>query len=300
MFEKLGIFAGVTFKKSALFGASRFCSSADFEQVSFLEDANFIKAEFLEKCSFQFARFVGAVKFIGAIFGNANVNQQSVLDLTDATFEQPVSFWDAIFTDHYPILDGSVLPKKVTLTAMILNWPSADLLLLQSVIDEEDIRPTKEVAKESCSMLRHAIGKKGLHEDEHFFFRLEMGFAGQTGKWWDWLPYRAFGWVSDYGYSIWRPVIALVGLWTLGMLIYLIAFAARDIDAGLLRIDPNAAALSFANMFKFLGFQRTYFDVAELRNMSAGLQVWGGLQTILGFVLLFFLGLGLRTRFRLR
>lgn len=57
--------------------------------------------------------------------------------------------------------------------------------------------------------MRHNVGKQGRPEAAHFFYRREMGFAGQTGDWWQQLPYRLLGWLSDFGYAIDRPVWAL-------------------------------------------------------------------------------------------
>jgi hypothetical protein len=59
-------------------------------------------------------------------------------------------------------------------------------------------------------------------------------------------------------------------------------------------------ALSFASIFKFLGFQRTYFGMDGFQNVDIIVQMLTATQTVLSFILLFFLGLGLRTRFRLR
>jgi hypothetical protein len=61
----------------------------------------------------------------------------------------------------------------------------------------------------------------------------------------------------------------------------------------------SSFGLSFANMFSFLGLQRTFFE-DELGEMNGALQFIAGVQTFMGFVLLFFLGLGLRNRFRLK
>ena len=62
----------------------------------------------------------------------------------------------------------------------------------------------------------------------------------------------------------------------------------------------EALGYSFSNMFKFLGLQRTYFDFVDIREWAAWVQTASAAQTVLAFILLFFLGLGLRTRFRLR
>ena len=53
-----------------------------------------------------------------------------------------------------------------------------------------------------------------------------------------------------------------------------------------------------SNIFNFLGLTKTYFDVKT--EIPAGWQqLLAGIQSVAGVVFLFFLGLGLRTRFRL-
>ena len=87
-----------------------------------------------------------------------------------------------------------------------------------------------------------------------------------------------------------RPAAGLALLWFAGAAIYTTQ-AAMGWAKGM--------AYSFSVMFKFFGFQRAYlWD--ETIDLSRSLQVIAGTQTVLAFILLFFLGLGLRTRFRLR
>ncbi|MDJ0825947.1 MAG: hypothetical protein QNJ16_10635 [Rhodobacter sp.] len=62
----------------------------------------------------------------------------------------------------------------------------------------------------------------------------------------------------------------------------------------------EAVGLSFANLFAFLGFARLYFGEFLAEEAPTWVKVLAGGQTIAGVVLLFFLGLGLRNRFRLK
>ena len=118
-----------------------------------------------------------------------------------------------------------------------------------------------------------------------------MHHAGRTGPVAGRLPVLAFEAVSEFGYSIARPTAALIALWACGAAVF-----ARQTALG----GWEAAGFSFANMFKFFGLQRTYFDFGMIRDWPGWVQWVSGGQTVLAFVLLFFLGLGLRTRFRLR
>ncbi len=91
-------------------------------------------------------------------------------------------------------------------------------------------------------------------------------------------------------------------LWLLGVIVlgaFVVAGYYQYYALGPMRFE-TALGLSFANVFNFLGFQKSYFAADFTQKLPPLLKFLGGLQTILGVVLLFFLALGLRTRFRLR
>jgi hypothetical protein len=243
---------------------------------------------FINEASFARVVFSDFAYFIDTQFGNDEGPSDCVAIFADCHFEKPTNFRNARFRDNFPDFSGAILHANTDFTAHADLWPQA--------IGDRDLA----AAKETCGTIRQVLTQQGRIEDAHFFYRREMTYAGRIGHLFERLPYQLFGLVSDYGHSISRPIIGLFGLWSVGTLVYLISFAARDVAAGVQRIDLSAAGRSFANMFKFLGFQRSYFEPALIREMSGGLKVWGGCQTIVAFALLFFLGLALRTRFRLK
>ena len=138
-----------------------------------------------------------------------------------------------------------------------------------------------------------------MPEAEHFFFRREMEFAGQADKFWEGLPYRVFGILSDYGYSIARPATWLIWCWFLPCLIFAATLVQGNIQQDIGHL-AYAAALSFANLFPLFGFQKLWFDTDALTRLPPLVKAIGGLQTVVSLPLLFFLALGLRTRFRMR
>ncbi|AXX99676.1 hypothetical protein BAR1_03530 [Profundibacter amoris] len=109
------------------------------------------------------------------------------------------------------------------------------------------------------------------------------------------LLYDLFERVSDFGSSVLRPAGWLFVVWLSGMIAKLEAVQGEWYPDW--HSVPSAMGWSFANLFSFFGFHKRYFGEEEL---NAVLQVTGGVQTVAGFILLFFLGLGLRNRFRLR
>ncbi len=125
-----------------------------------------------------------------------------------------------------------------------------------------------------------------------------MAFGKEIGGFWERLPFRLYDWFSAYGYSIGRPVGWLMGLWVVSAYAFFL-YKAKGVPLAYVATLFRSLGLSFANMFSFLGLQRTFFE-AELRGMGGAFQTLAGFQTVMGFVLLFFLGLGLRNRFRLK
>jgi len=277
-------FAGCTFSEAANFNGTKFEGEQFFQTARFLEGVSF------ESVSFQEASF-----FNNVLFGANPSDLFASLDFRNARWKAPANFEGANCNGWYPRLRGATFEEEATFTAEDENWD----------VSIPDVAPVPEYvlkeAKEGLAKLRHRMTSQGLPEEEHFFFRREMGFAGQIDPWGAGLPYRVFGAVSDFGQSILRPAMGLLALWVVGALIYTISYAWGAFDDGQ---QPSEMffgfGLSFANIFKFLGLQRSYFDVEFTQSLNPWLQVMGGFQTVAGFILLFFLGLGLRTRFRMR
>jgi hypothetical protein len=294
-FRRNADFFAATFTLHAYFTSATFTQAADFSYATFTQNAFFLSATFTQCANFSSATFDGPAKFVAAWFGVRDATEICVPIFTEAAFARLVSFRDADFVTHYPVLEGTEFRETVVVTAKSTHWPKSGQPLLDQAAEGAKQVPTKEVAKESCATLRHALGKQGMPEEEHFFYRREMKLAGAIDPWNRGFPYRLFGWASDYGYSIARPALGLIWLFLAPLGVYLAALGPTS-----LATFGKAMALSFASIFKFLGFQRTYFGIDAFQNVDIIVQMLTATQTVLSFILLFFLGLGLRTRFRLR
>ena len=252
----------------------------DFSRSRFGGDAYFSGSILSGGAIFHKAHFVGRAYFDGVTFG---ASAQEVVTFQDSDFKEPATFLDARFPGRYPGLLGMVLNERTIFTADPAHWPKG-------------AQADPAEAKASCAAIRHNLGKQGLPEAEHFFYRREMGFAGKSGPVWQRPPYWLFGWFSDYGYSILTPFLWLLLLIVLGA--YVLAWG---LAGGVLALSfEQGLGLSFANVFNFLGFHRAFLEADFTQNLPQWLKVVSAFQTIFGVVLLFFLGLGLRTRFRLR
>ena len=58
--------------------------------------------------------------------------------------------------------------------------------------------------------------------------------------------------------------------------------------------------LSIANMLNIFGFRKDFFDATTIENLPAALKILSAVQTILGTILLFLFGLGIRNKFRMK
>ena len=292
-FVKGALFKEVKFLEYVSFDATTFEGRAEFVSANFLKYAWFICSTFKLKADFSSATFEGFSYFRRTRFGSEG-DGICLPVFTESQFAKPTSFREAVFRDRYPIFAGAVLHDKTSFTAEDANWPTD-----KEKLSSEEI----EVARESCAVIRHALAKQGLPEDEHFFFRREMQFARQIGSFWQQLPYHLFGIFSEYGYSIKRPLWWLLGLWALGVAAFCGYFSRCCVPAPERVVEHPIAsgmALSFSNLFPVFGFGRGFGLNETLQQLPPVLQLFSGFQTVAALPLLFFLGLALRQRFRLR
>lgn len=276
-------FSLAKFFEGANYSGSGFSGVATFRAACFSSDADFTTATFYDRVDFGEAVFQGCSK-------NHTVESFSPARFASTDFKGPVDFSYATFVSSYPDFSGAVMPEKTTFSATSKHWPART-------------NQNSEQAKDCCATIRHILAKQGLPEDEHFFFRREMYFAGQIGSIWQRLPYLLFGLFSDYGYSMARPALWLAGLWAFGFAAFWGYLAGCCVPAPLevvTRPMGSAMGLSFSNLFPLFGFGRVFFGAEFMASLPPVLKLLAGFQTVASLPLLFFLGLGLRQRFRLR
>jgi hypothetical protein len=129
------------------------------------------------------------------------------------------------------------------------------------------------------------------HEDELDFFALELQsrrvLLGPVRG----LPIAIYGAFSDFGRSYLGPLVALFYLALIGTL----AFLPSD------SLSPwQSLGLSVANTLNVFGFRKDFFDAATIEGLPAALKTLAATQTILGTILLFLFGLGVRNKFRMK
>ena len=325
-------FRAATFMRNAGFGGAEFNGDAEFPGTRFNGNAEFGSTIFIAAINFAFARFKELADFSSSLdprgddsllatFGpsidfsdihcekRADFNNRrfgpyegsaEVVTFENAIFDGPVSFDGAIFPHLLPKLSNATLPQLTKLTADPAHWPNIpspwELITRNTRAGWKDAIQVKA----SSATLRYTMSRQGLPEEEHFFFRYEMNAAALIGGFLQRLPYILFSIFSDFGHSIFRPLLWLLGIVTVCWLAYGAQFAWGAVLHDGMHTSDEALALSFSNTFSFLGFQRLYFGVDYINTLPVWMRVCGAAQTVVGVILLFFLGLGLRTRFRLR
>jgi len=321
LFGEMASFEGATFGGAIYFDQATFGDKTSFDGTKFNTFVSFQNAKIAGDISFKgradsrdlakpAAHFAATTRFSEADFsGRVNFYQRRFgpydgetkdLSFANAIFDGPVSFEEAAFPHVLPVLSNTTLPQSTKVSVDPEKWP--DLPGPFAWIGA--VRPKGwekiEQVKASAASLRHAMARQMLPEEEHFFFRYEMNAAALMGGFWQRFPYGIFALISDFGHSILRPSLWLLGVVLVGWVLYTYQFAADAVLRDGAKTTGEALALSIANTFSFFGFQRLYFGVDYINALPTWMRVAGAVQTVFGFVFLFFLGLGLRTRFRLR
>ena len=291
-------FRDTQFRKEADFSYAQFTEEASFMNAQFTEEADFTSSCFSSEALFGFTKFSEKVRFFnarfddGGNFGLAEFGDEVAFDV--ARFKNPAYFTRAKFKRFYPSIGGETLSGKSSLTARADFWPK--------VADYSEDAGHLEDAISSCAHLRHNMTAQGLPDEAHFFFRREMDLRLKLNQGLKKLPYWFFGVLSEYGYSYTHPLRWLIQLWLVWTLVYTPYFLSQERVETLATKTAalaKAAGLSFAHIFAFFGFHSRFAEI-EWSKASNWLIAFTGLETILGFILLFFLGLGLRNQFRLK
>ena len=278
-----------TFERAALFHMSKFDGGASFKGSRFEGNVDFAMASFKKKAEFGGAEFKGYTYFSKVDFGERETGGECFTSFGDCVFFKATRFRETDFSSNYPTLTGAVLHERTYFETDAKFWPT------------NPSQPAS-VSRASCAVIRNLLTSQGLPSEAHFFFRREMRFEGKTKSGWAKLPYCGYKVLSDYGYSIARPTGWLFFVWLLGFAClhgYLSSCCAIAPLVEIERPVGMAMGLSFSNLFPLFGLGQVFFGDL-LQDLPASLKVLSGFQTVVSLPLLFFLGLGLRTRFRLR
>lgn len=279
-----------------------FYSSVDFEfdilhesliidGVKFIKETNFKGIDFKRNCSFLNSSFQNRTSFENSIF-------RSETSFYGSNFHEPPLFFETKIHENTNWFE--------------VEWPS---------------KPESQAAAQAYvhryERLSHVMISVNKYEDFHRFFRLSMiSRRKKDGFGVDYILNYAYQMICNYGFGVSRALL----LWTLSIifgasLIFLMCF--RDIftnvNADCLDMRDilseifQSIVISFSNLHSFLGINRVFakniyakFDnnsdnSGNFSEMSILLfNIIGGVQSIIGVIILFFLLLTLRNRYRMR
>ncbi|NMM45978.1 hypothetical protein HH303_15885 [Rhodospirillaceae bacterium KN72] len=312
------VFKGYTIFRDATFGGYADCY-ADFREAAFLRDANFEGVAFNGKAIFcgapkavsetdnmsgstitgsraQFsdpfeARFEERVSSSAGISTSArrecagetsfvDVHFRSVADFTNRVFLAKTAFDGCKFETLVPVFAGADLHQRTTWRGV--SWPRTP----------NSPKAAGEMA-DAYAHLRLRMNAIQNHEKELEFFARELRAKQVELGFWQSIPIRIYAVLSDYGQGLRRPALWLVALWYLCAVIY--RGGSGDAVGPLQALGFSAASLGglFGMRREFFGTFLTDFPVPWFGLMS-------GIQSVLGAVFVFLIGLALRNRFRIR
>jgi uncharacterized protein YjbI with pentapeptide repeats len=273
-------FDGVSFSREALFGGATFSGEAHFGGATFSHLTSFGGATFSHLTSFDGATFSLVVDFRGTTFSHVADFHNAIFgeasSFVNAEMKGETSFEDAEFKTEPPRFFGAKLHQGTIWRGV--EWPPLPK-------NRNEAGPFIDAYE--CLRLEMDSLKK--HEDELEFIAREMQSRRVYLGPWRGLPFALYGLLSNYGRSYVRPLVALFIVAAIG------AAALWYFDA---RTSWEALGLSAANTLNVFSFRRD-FNLA-MDTPLAWLKVFAALQTILGAILLFLVGLGIRNKFRMK
>lgn len=147
----------------------------------------------------------------------------------------------------------------------------------------------------SYEYLRHEMNKKHRQWEEREFYRLEMLCRLRGDALAKRIPNLFFWILSDYGLSVWRPAFYLTGL-----LIVFWCLFFKLMEKNFISSVTDGFKLSASSILGPFGMRREIFKRDELAELDGVIHFFMGLESILGVILIFLIGLALRNQFRMR
>jgi hypothetical protein len=247
------------------FGSATFSGYADFGGATFSGDANFGGVTFSGDANFSVARFSG-----GAQFTNAEMKARTSFD--DAKFSAP------------PQCFNTKLHEGTTWHGVQWPEPPGNSNRAREFID-------------AYERLKLEMDRLKKHGDELDFFSREQQCRRVVLGPWKGFPIAIYGFLSDYGRSYSRPLVLLATTVLVGSFLFavhLIGFRTPLLPSGW----RQAIGISFTNTLGLFG--RPLMKADALVDLPDWLKAVATVQSILGLVLLFLFGLGIRNRFRMK
>lgn len=274
-------FTKAKFYGTASFKGASFHSSAYFKNTEFLYGANFEFTNFCANVDYTGAEFFEFVSFKGACFTSNSFDDD--INFSNAKFNAKTNFELTNFIKASPLFYNSILHENTNWRNV--TWPN--------VPQNPDIAHSSRRAYERLKLI---MAQQNKFSEEHFFLRKELRCREvENLKTWETYISRFYGYFSDYGWSVKKPALWLLGFWLLGVAL----IGGIEYFFGKIDIDPwLSIKIGLANTFSFLGISR--FIGEGIKPLTILSEIISFIQIFSGLIFFFLLGLGLRNRFRIK
>ena len=289
-------FTGTTFAGDVTFEASIFKGPADFTGTTFAGDVDFEASIFKGEAEFIRSIFKGPAIFTGTTF-------KGYADFEASTFKGPADFGKSKYEDKTSF-------QNVTFKVAPLFFATT----LHEDTDWTDVDwPAKPEDKEEATQYVRRYDRLALvmstlkqPDNEHQFFRLSMqakevrdgkGISTSVSRFYGLFRY---GWGLECALKLWVLHILFGAVCLSVMALWQRSQPLPDLAKIVTKI-VQALAVSFSNSLPFLGLQRGPVENAHNSfHTLTGFDILWTIQSLSGPLLLFFLLLTIRNRFRLR
>jgi hypothetical protein len=341
-FEDGASFSSAIFESPALFDTASFGNDADFRAATFHGSAEFRGACFGDRPIFRNVRFVGDADFQAAAFGDdisfecahfsrsadfsASIRpdaEKTRLEFNAITFAGASFLGDATFEGRKfksTTRFGRPRDTQDACAAVFRGIPNFHGCELHQDTDFRDTMFRDDFdaiqgpdAARAYRTLKLAMEKAKATREEQQFFRLEMRAEHPGMRFWPRTISSIYAAVSDYGFSLRRPVIALLAA---SMLTGLIHCALANAEASRWQallpsadFDPDRTLQWFRyvaiNTLPVPGFDKTQMELREalfgkdgpVVSIAMGLEM---IHKIISLGCVFLLGLALRNLFKMK
>ena len=284
-FGESATFRGSTFAEYANFRKSTFGDYADFEESIFTGYADFEESIFTGYASFTASTFAGIADFAGSTFAG-------IADFNNSEYSGETSFQNVTFKVA-PLFFATTLHEDTDWTDV--NWPAKPA--------DKDAATQYVRRYDRLALIMNTLQQP---DNEHRFFRLSMhakevrdgkGISTSVSRLYGLFRY---GWGLEYALKLWVFHI-LLGAGCLSVMALWQRSQPLPHLAKILTNIVQALAISFSNSHPFLGLQRGPVESAYASfHTLTGFNILWTIQSVSGPILLFFLLLTIRNRFRLR
>jgi uncharacterized protein YjbI with pentapeptide repeats len=298
---------------SVTFGEAHFARSADFKLATFPDISNFSSTVFQGNSNFPDATFLGTALFESATFNRfanfSNATFSRAAGFMSATFSHEADFGSTNFSGDIRFLNAKFAAKTDFSGAeFIAKAPDFRGATMHEATEWHGAtwpKPAKlafdaQQQVYAYERLKQEMERLKKHEDEQNFFRKELRARRGLSRFFSgaWFLNFLYQTTSDYGSSIVRPLLWLLGVFAIGVGIFMRAPVLSP-PCGSMSFDL-ATKISFANIFVFLPDKREIMTPELLSCWSNTARIVSAAQSLSGVVLLFLIVLAIRNRFRMK